>query len=72
MWLCGRAGCDFRSDRPKLIRRHKEEEKGKKQCEVCGVKVGPSRFASHMKIHKDVTYDCEHCSRPYGTGSNLK
>lgn len=71
-WLCGRVGCDFRSDCPKLIRRHREEERGKTQCELCGVTVVSSHLKSHMRIHKDVTYDCEHCSRPYAQGSALK
>ena len=72
MWLCGRLGCDFRSECPKLARRHRDEERGKTQCEVCGVEVGSHYLGTHMKIHKDVTYDCEHCSRPYGSGSALK
>ena len=72
MWLCGRPGCDFRSACPKLVRRHKAEEKGKTQCEVCGVKVNASHISHHMMIHKDITYDCEHCSRPYGKSKALK
>ena len=72
LWLCGRPGCDFRSECPKLIRRHKEEEMGKTQCEVCGVQVNASYLSTHMKVHTDVTHDCEHCSRPYSNGHALK
>ena len=72
MWLCGKPGCDFRTDCPKLRLNHKRQEKGKIQCEICGITVSASGISNHMRVHEDVTYDCEHCSRPYGSGHALK
>ena len=73
MRLCEKRGCNFRSASYKLNRKHRREEAGHSQCEVCGVQILTERLEIHKKqVHSDLTFDCEYCNRPYGNAGHLK
>ena len=73
MRLCEKRGCDFRSNSHFLNRKHRNEEAGHTQCEICGNKIKADRLEQHKKaIHGDVTFDCEYCARPYGGTHQLR
>ena len=73
MRLCEKRGCDFRSASRKLNRKHRREEAGHSQCEICGRQILAVNFKLHKKmVHGDTTFDCEYCDRPYGNTGQLK
>ena len=73
MRLCGRRGCDFRSNNQFLNRKHRIKEAGHTQCEICGHKILALRIEQHKReIHGDLTFDCEYCTRPYGNPQQLR
>ena len=72
MRLCEKRGCNFRSASFKLNLKHRREEAGHSQCEVCGVQILTYLLEKHKQIHSDRTFDCEYCNRPYGNAGHLK
>ena len=73
MRLCEKRGCNFRSANRKLNRKHRREEAGHSQCEICGRQILAVNLELHKKmVHGDTTFDCEYCDRPYGNKGMLK
>ena len=73
MRLCEKRGCEFRSASSKLNRKHRIEEAGLSQCEICGHQISAVKLERHKKeIHGDLTYDCDYCGRPYADAGHLR
>ena len=73
MRLCEKRGCEFRSASSKLNRKHRIEEAGLSQCEICGHQILAVNLERHKKeIHGDLTFDCDYCGRPYADPGHLR